>query len=165
MDAYARFFLTFVYAFQNVFRRIESFTFSTRLSRITDALTHGDLSAALDALPDTVGDWAGGTRIATSLETLLKEYDGLLGHNTVILILSDGWDTDPEDRLADALHHLRRRSRAVIWLDPLLSHPNYFDSGPKTHRDSPDVDACRPARDLAGLESLAEALEEIRPPG
>ena len=38
MDLYSRFLLQFLYALQNVFGRVETFTFSTRLTRVTDLL-------------------------------------------------------------------------------------------------------------------------------
>jgi len=38
MDLYSRFLLQFLFAVQSVFRRVETFTFSTRLTRITDHL-------------------------------------------------------------------------------------------------------------------------------
>jgi uncharacterized protein with von Willebrand factor type A (vWA) domain len=36
MDLYSRFLLQFLYALQNVFGRVETFTFATRLTRVTD---------------------------------------------------------------------------------------------------------------------------------
>src|SRR5205085_7304502 len=38
MDLYSRFLLQFLFALQNVFGRVETFTFSTRLTRVTDYL-------------------------------------------------------------------------------------------------------------------------------
>lgn len=164
MDAYSRFFLLFIYAFQDLFRRMETFVFSTQLSRVSDALRRGRLQQALDALPDAVGDWAGGTRIAESLETFLHEHgDTLLGPRTVVIIVSDGWDTGGPEVLDETLRTLRLRCRQILWLDPLQGHPGYFASAAGAHSDSRWIDHCLPARDLRSLKALATVLQNARP--
>tara|TARA_B100002049_G_scaffold231658_1_gene209728 strand:+ start:1137 stop:2318 length:1182 start_codon:yes stop_codon:yes gene_type:complete len=163
MDAYSRFFLCFVHAFGQVFRSIESFVFSTRLSRVSQALAQGRVESALARLADTVEDWAGGTRIATSLEAFLfRHADSMLDRNTVVMIVSDGWDSDEPARLQAALKQLRGRCRALIWLDPLMDHPRYFTSALGVQHDSPHVDLCAPARDLDGLVRLGDRLSRER---
>lgn len=163
MDAYSRFFLCFVHAFAQAFSSVESFVFSTRLSHVRAALARGRLEDALAVLPDTVADWAGGTRIATSIETYLARFaDTQLGRNTVVMIVSDGWDTDPPERLHAALARLRARCRALIWLDPLMDHPRFFASARGVQHDSPHVDICAPARNIAALQALGERLARER---
>ena len=49
----------------------ETFTFGTRLTRITKELRHRDVDAALAAISDTVDDADGGTRIARLSHRLL----------------------------------------------------------------------------------------------
>lgn len=159
MDAYSRFFLQFVFEFQNLFRRMETFVFSTRLSRVTSALRRGRLAQALDALPETVEDWAGGTRISESIDYFMHQYgDALLSRHTVVIIVSDGWDTGSVAALDQSLRELRRRCRQILWLDPLKGHPGYFSSGAGAHTDSRWVDHCLAARDLQSLQTVADAL-------
>jgi uncharacterized protein with von Willebrand factor type A (vWA) domain len=62
MDLYSRFLLQFLFALQNVFGRVETFIFSTRLTRITDLLRGRSYRQVLRRLTD-VRDWSGGTRI------------------------------------------------------------------------------------------------------
>lgn len=160
MDAYSRFFLQFIYTFQDLFRRMETFVFSTQLSQVTQALCRGSLDQALDDLPDAVSDWAGGTRIGASLSQFMREHgETMLGRNTVVMVVSDGWESDNPGALDAILRSLRQRCRQLIWLDPLLDHPRYFASAAGVHTDSRWIDHCLPARDLASLEKLAKALK------
>lgn len=164
MDAYSRFFLCFIHAFAFVFRSVESYVFSTELSRVTDTLARaGSIEAGLARLPGTVEDWAGGTRIARALETFMHRFaDYQLDRNTVVMIVSDGWDSDKPERLQAVLKRLRGRCRALIWLDPLMGHPRFFSTALGAQHESPHVDLCAPARNLAGLEALVERLSRER---
>lgn len=163
MDAYSRFFLCFIHAFARVFKSVESFVFSTRLSRVTDALARGQLEQALAVLPETVEDWAGGTRIGDSLARYMTRYaDAQLDHNTIVMIVSDGWDSGERRVLEDALGRLRARCRALIWLDPLMDHPGYFSTALGVQYESRHVDLCAPARNLDALAELADRLSRER---
>lgn len=164
MDAYSRFFLCFIHAFARVFRSVESYVFSTELSRVTDTLARSaSVEAGLARLPDSVEDWAGGTRIASALETFMQRFaDQQLDRNTVVMIVSDGWDSDKPERLQAVLKRLRGRCRALVWLDPLMGHPRFFSTALGAQHDSPYVDLCAPTRNLAGLEALVERLSRAR---
>ena len=63
MDLYSRFLIQFIYAFQTVYRRIETFVFSTSLHRITDQLKEQSMDEAVARLSENVPDWSGGTKI------------------------------------------------------------------------------------------------------
>lgn len=164
MDAYSRFFLCFIHAFARVFRSLESYVFSTELSRVTETLARaGSIEAGLARLPDSVDDWASGTRIASALDTFMQRFgDYQLDRNTVVMIVSDGWDSDRPEQLQHALKRLRGRCRALIWLDPLMGHPRFFSTALGAQHESPYVDLCAPARNLAGLEALVERLSRQR---
>ena len=67
MDLYSRFLLQFLYALQNVFGRVETFTFATRLTRVTEQLKGPSYQLALRRLTE-VRDFSGGTRIGESIQ-------------------------------------------------------------------------------------------------
>jgi uncharacterized protein with von Willebrand factor type A (vWA) domain len=124
MDLYSRFLVQFIFAFQNVYQRIETFVFGTRLHRITHELKEKEFSVALDKLSHKVNDWSGGTRIGESLQQFCDQYGArLLDDDTLVLILSDGWDTGDTDMLQTAMAYLQRRSHRLIWLNPLAGNP------------------------------------------
>jgi len=72
MDLYSRFLLQFLYALQNVFGRVETFTFATRLTRVSDLLRGPSYKRALRRLTE-VRDWSGGTRIGEAIRDFNKE--------------------------------------------------------------------------------------------
>src|SRR5687767_11693118 len=127
MDLYSRFLLQVLYALQHAFARVETFVFSTRLVRISDALSNDSYRAALDALVrvEGSGGWSGGTKIGESLEALRVGWPRLFDRRTAVIILSDGWETGDPDVLASALRDLHRRAGRIIWLNPLLGSPAY----------------------------------------
>lgn len=125
MNLYSRFLLQFIYVLQNVFARVETFTFSTRLTRITDHLKKRPYGEVLRRLRD-VRDWSGGTRIGESLADFNHHWAGpLLDRSTIVIVVSDGWDTGDPDLLAGELLKIKRRAGRLIWLNPLLGNPAY----------------------------------------
>ena len=109
MDLYSRFLLQFVFALQSVFSRVETFTFATRLTRATEYLKARSYRQALRRLTE-VRDWSGGTRIGESLATFNREWPHLVDRRTIVIVLSDGWDTGEPDLLATELMRIKRRA-------------------------------------------------------
>jgi len=157
MDLYSRLLILFLYALQNQLGRMETFVFSTRLHRITDELRGHAFDAALGRLGD-VRDWSGGTKIGESLRTFAVEWRRLLDRDTVVIVLSDGWDTGEPAILSDALVQIHRRAGKVIWLNPLLGSPDYQPLTQGMVAALPHVDAFLPAHNLDSLRTLARHL-------
>jgi uncharacterized protein with von Willebrand factor type A (vWA) domain len=159
MDLYSRFLIQFIYALQHAVGRVETFVFSTGLSRITGALARDDIHAALDDVARRVPDWSGGTKIGRSLRRFLDEHGaGVLDGRTVAIIISDGWDTGEVDVLAAAMAELQRRAARVIWLNPLLASPGYEPICAGMRVALPYVDIFAPAHNLESLRRLERYL-------
>jgi hypothetical protein len=158
MDIYSRFLLQFLFALQNSFARVETFVFSTALSRVTGTLTGERYDAALARLSAAVGGWSGGTRIGASLAAFNAEWARLVDRRTVVVILSDGWDTGDPEQLGDELRTIARRAGRVIWLNPLLGSPSYEPLTRGMQAALPHVDVFAPAHNLASLRDLARHL-------
>jgi uncharacterized protein len=157
MDLYSRFLLQFLYALQNVFGRVETFTFATRLTRVSDLLRGPSYKGALRRLTE-VRDWSGGTRIGESIREFNQTWGHLLDRRTVVLLLSDGWDTGDPDVLAQEMLTLKRRAARVIWLNPLLGNPSYEPLTRGMAAALPLVDHFAAAHNLASLRELAGHL-------
>ena len=158
MDLYSRFLLQFLYALQNVFGRVETFTFSTRLTRVTDHLKGRPYRQVLKRLSD-VRDWSGGTRIGECLAEFNLDWGRrLLNRDTIVLVLSDGWDTGDPDLLAGELLKIKRRAARLIWLNPLLGNPAYQPLTRGMAAALPILDRFAPAHNLASLRELAGQL-------
>jgi uncharacterized protein with von Willebrand factor type A (vWA) domain len=159
MDSYSRFLLQFIYAFQNSLGRVESFVFSTSLTRVTDYFKNEEISQALDRIAQEVHDWSGGTRIGQSLRTFNREYGRrLVDHNTIVLILSDGLDTGDAEVLGEAMEELSERACKVIWLNPLLGSQDYRPLARGMSTALPHVDVFAPAHNLSSLQELGRHL-------
>ncbi|HEX4683828.1 MAG TPA: VWA domain-containing protein [Gemmatimonadaceae bacterium] len=159
MDLYTRFLLQVLYALQHAFARIETFAFSTRLARISDALSRNEYRDALDRLADERdAGWSGGTRIGESLAGFVKDWSSLLNRRTVVLILSDGWDTGAPEVLSDALAVIHRRAGRVVWLNPLLGNRGYEPRTRGMQAALPHVDILAPGHNLESLERLGVML-------
>ncbi|HET7340356.1 MAG TPA: VWA domain-containing protein [Methylomirabilota bacterium] len=157
MDLYSRFLLQFLFALQHVFARVETFTFSVRLTRVTDLLRARSYREVLRRLQD-VRDWSGGTRIGESLAEFNRHWTHLVDRRTIVIVLSDGWDTGDPDVLATELLRIKRRAGRVIWLNPLLGNPSYEPLTRGMAAALPLVDHFAAAHNLAALRDLADRL-------
>lgn len=159
MDPYARFLLAFILSLGRAARRAEVFAFNTSLTRLTPWLVPGRLGPTLDRLAAGVPDWSGGTRIGESLADFVARYkDGLLGGDTIVVVLSDGLDRGDPALLAGAMRAIRARVRKVIWLNPLLGDPRYRPLARGMEAALPFVDHLAPAHNLESLERLLPLL-------
>jgi uncharacterized protein len=160
MDLYSGFLLQFIYALQRVLGRVESFVFSTQLTRVTGYFRTSDIFAALERVSKEVPDWSGGTQIGRSLETFNERFAStLVDGRTIVIILSDGLDTGEPEPIGRAVQALRQRARRVIWLNPLLGHAGYAPLARGMSSALPYVDVFAPAHNLASLQKLGNHLE------
>lgn len=158
MDVYARLFLRFSRILMTVFQRSDAFVFNTQLNELASGyarLTEADFERVLNAYGK---GWLGGTRIAQSLETFNDEHlNQRVDSKTVVLIFSDGCDTDPPATLAHAVSKIQRRAGKLIWVNPLLGR---FEPGEADRYMDPVVPFTDHYCSAHNLQSLLE-LERV----
>ncbi len=159
MERYTRVLLQFLYVITNRLDRVETFVFSTRLTRITRQLRRRDIDEALAEAARVVHDWGGGTRIGEVLKTFNYVWSRrVLGQGAVVLIISDGWDRGDIELLAREMARLQRSCHRLIWLNPLLGSPSYQPLTRGMQAALPYIDDFLPVHNLASLEQLGRVL-------
>lgn len=138
--------------------RPEVFAFSTSLTRLTAVLSHRSAEAALDRANARVTDRYGGTFIGRSLNALLTPAHGNALRGAVVIIASDGWDSDPPAVLEHALTRLRRRAHRVVWLNPRAAQPDYQPLTGSMAAALPFCDAFLPGNTLTALQEVLAML-------
>jgi uncharacterized protein with von Willebrand factor type A (vWA) domain len=161
MSMYSLLFLRFARGLVTAFRDAAAFACHTRLVPITEALRQPDGQRLAESLALISLGWSGGTRLGESLASFNREHGRLLGHGAVVIIVSDGLDTGPPERLAAALTQIRGRARRLIWLNPLLGRPGYEPRSGAMQAALPHLDLFAPANDLQSLAALEPILAEL----
>jgi len=165
MSEYTRLFLHFLHAITDARKRVSVFLFGTRLTNVTRALRERDPDEALASCSSSVEDWAGGTRIATSLHTFNKLWARrVLGQGAIVLLISDGLEREADDKLAFEMDRLHRSCRRLIWLNPLLRFGGFEPKAQGIKMMLPHVDEFRPVHNLSSMQALVKALSSPIPP-
>ena len=161
MDIYTLMILQFVHALKRADRRTEIFFFSTDLFRRTDQFDLRDFSAAISQLPESISDWAGGTRIGHCLGLFNENYARrMLSGKDIVMIFSDGWDRGEIDLLETQMALLKRKAYKIIWLNPLIGTQDYQPICQGMKAALPFVDYFLPLADLQDLHFLSRTLEK-----
>jgi uncharacterized protein with von Willebrand factor type A (vWA) domain len=159
MSQYTRLFLHFLHAVTDARKRVATFLFGTRLTNVTRALKAKDPDEALAACAASVADWSGGTRIAASLQAFNKLWARrVLTQGAIVLLITDGLERDPDDRLSFEIDRLHRSCRRLIWLNPLLRFSGFEARAKGIRTILPHVDELRP---IHNLESMAELVRVL----
>ena len=162
MEPYSRALVLFLQAAVSAGRKVEAFTFGTRLTRLTPFLGGYDPEASLQRAARAVPDWAGGTRIGDNLKAFNDLYGRRgLTRGAVVVIVSDGWERGDVTTLAAEMARRRRRCHSIIWVNPLKGTVGYEPLAAGMAAALPYVDVFLPGHNLAALESLAEALRQV----
>lgn len=162
MELYSRTLLHFAHALTRRNAHVESFLFSTRLSRVTMALRSPRADAAIAAASRSVHDWSGGTRIGSALRTFQQRWRRALHGGPVVLLISDGWDRGDPLVLRNEIARLRRTCHRLIWLNPLIGTENYAPLTQGLQAALPLVDDFLPVRTLRDVQDLALHLNSIQ---
>jgi uncharacterized protein with von Willebrand factor type A (vWA) domain len=136
----------------------EVFAFATTLTRLTTILGQRSTESAIEQASAKVLDRFGGTRIATNVRALLTSHHGGQLRGAIVIIASDGWDSDTVEQLAAAMARLRRRAFRVIWINPRAAAPGFEPRVATMAAALPYCDALLPANNF---QSLAEVIMEI----
>lgn len=160
MREHSSFFLFLLKGMLSAAANVEVFIFHTRLVRLSGTLNaqHGAMKTLEKFAMQTQGV-GGGTRIAGCLADFMRLYGSrILGGRSTLLVISDGYDSDNSDRLAQTLAMLRRRVPRLFWLSPALGGDQLPAalSGARQH-----ISALAAARSIADIDLLPEQWRKI----
>jgi uncharacterized protein len=156
---YSRMFLHFLHALASDRERVTVFLFGTRLTNVTRDLARRDLDEAVGKVSRAVKDWSGGTRIGTSLKEFnYKWARRVLTQGAHVLLMTDGLDREDIATLSHEMERLRRQSKRIVWLNPLLRFDGFRALAGGVRAMMPHVDEFRPVHSLDSLADLAHAL-------
>ncbi len=158
MDRYARLLLQLVFAVGQQTKRVETFVFSTAVTRVTRELSAPSFPEALNRIGRAVNHWSGGTRIGESIRRVNTTYEHLEDRFTTVILLSDGWETGEPRELARELARMRLRVRNLLWLNPLAGSQDFQPLARGLQAAMPYVDHFVPASSVEHLKRLPALL-------
>ena len=84
-----------------------------------------------------------------------------MGRRTVVLLISDGLETGSPEQLETELGWLKRNSRSLLWLNPMLRFEEYQPKASGAAVLHKKVDGMLAIHNLAHLEDLAHGLGQL----
>lgn len=141
----------------------EAFVFATRLTRLTPVLRRSGPGSGTDAALRRAGrtapDWSGGTRIGHALADFNNRYGRRgLARGAVVVIFSDGWDSEAPAAVAREMARLRRLAHRIVWVNPRKASPGYAPLAGGMAAALPHCDAFVSGHSLAALAEVVEAI-------
>jgi len=162
MAVYARVFLAFLKGLMTADCQTDAYLFHTRLVRITEALRDKDSLRAVNRMSLLAQGFGGGTRIGGNLAAFNAQYaKRLVSGRSVVLILSDGFDTDPAEVIGAELARLKKRGCRIVWLNPLKGWQGYQPVAAGMAAALPHLDLFAAANTLESLAALEPELERL----
>jgi uncharacterized protein len=136
----------------------EAFAFATKLTRLTSVLAHKSPEAAIQQATERVADRFGGTRIASNIRALIASRHGGSIRGAIVIIASDGWDSEGPHELAKVMARLHRMAYQVIWLNPRAAAPGFAPRVGAMAAALPYCDHVLPAHNLRALSDVVSAI-------
>lgn len=162
MSLYSFLFLRFARGIVNAFKDADVFVYHTRLLHVTHALRERDMRKAREKLALMSAGWAGGTRIGECLWLFNRDYGRrLVNSRSLVIIISDGYDTGEPEALAEQLRQLKQRAKKIIWLNPLLGRDGYEPTARGMQAALPLIDLFTSAHNLESLLQLEPDLMRL----
>ena len=162
MLVYARPFLAFLAGMMRADPTSDAYLFHTRLVRISDALREEDPLRMLNRVTLLADGIGGGSRIGAALAQFAQgDARRFVDGRSVVVILSDGYDSDPPAVIGAALAKLKKRGCRILWLNPLKGWARYEPSAGAMAAALPHLDLFAAANTLADLAALEGELSRL----
>lgn len=162
MSLYSFLFLRFARGIVEAFKDADAFVYHTRLVHVTDALRERDMNKAKEKLALMSSGWSGGTRIGECLQLFNRDYGRrIVNSRSVVMIVSDGYDTGEPETLVQQLQQLKQRAKKIVWLNPLLGRDGYEPIAEGMKAALPLLDLFASAHNLESLLKLESDLIKL----
>jgi len=162
MSVYSYLFLRFARGILGAFKDADAYAFHTRLIHIGETLRERNRQHLIEKMALISSGWEGGTRIDKSLAEFNRRYArNVLNGRTIVIIVSDGYDTGEPEALVAQLSRIKRRTRRLIWVNPLLGQESYTPSTQCMKAALPLLDLFAPGNNLASLAALEVPLSTL----
>lgn len=162
MNVYSKIFLAFLSALMRNDKNTDAYLFHTELVRVTDALRDENTGRSMEKLSLLANGFGGGSRIGHSIKKFSKTYARrFVNSRSVVMILSDGYDSNNVNDLVKALTNLKKRGCKIIWLNPLKGWKDYAPVTASMAASLPYLDLFSAANTLNDLAALDEELEKL----
>jgi uncharacterized protein with von Willebrand factor type A (vWA) domain len=162
MSLYTTVFTRFIHGVIHGFGESDAFLCHTRLVQIADAMRERHPQRAIDRLSLLAEGVGGGTRIGECLAQFNHWHaKRVLTSRTVLMIVSDGYDTGEPGALGTAMSALHKRCRRIVWLNPMIGWAGYEPVARGMREALPHVDLFAPAHNLESLSRLEPYLAKL----
>lgn len=162
MKPYAQVLLQFVKGLVGAASQTEAFVFHTHLVKVSDAMREADPIRAMTRLSLMTAGYGGGTRIACALRRFNEAYaQSCLNSRSAVLVISDGYDTEAPEALAQELRRMRRKAPRILWLNPLAGQQSVNERPAALSAALSLLDFHAPAGTLVDLLALEEELAKL----
>ena len=162
MSVYAQVFLAFIAGLMRADPKADAYLFHTRLVRITETLRDKDAIRAIGRMSLIADGFGGGSKIGGCLGRFAVTYaKRFVDSRSVVVIMSDGYDTDQPQEISEALKKLRKRGCRIIWLNPLKGWRIYAPVSAGMKSALPHLDLFASANTLSDLAALEGELARI----
>ena len=159
MEIYSVFLLNFLHLInQNHRLKIEVFVFSTEMQPLTEYFRLKNFRNMLNNVSLHFSGWSGGTKIGRAIESLNDTYAAAVSSKTLVTIMSDGWDTGDSSLLDREMARLKRRAKAIVWINPLKADPAYEPLAIGMATARPYCDTFISGHSIQSLEEFAGLL-------
>ncbi|MCZ2103207.1 MAG: VWA domain-containing protein [Burkholderiales bacterium] len=170
MERYARLLLAFLHCAtartqvggRGLAVRRDVFAFGTHLTDLNPSFRLADTDDMLLQAGQAIQDFAGGTKLGLSLASLREHHwRRLVGRRTLVLIVTDGLDTGEPADLEKELAWLKRHTRKILWLNPLLRFDGYQPSARGASVLHQAADGMVAVHNVTRLQELASAIASL----
>ncbi len=162
MERYTRILLHFMHTLAGSLYQVESFVYSTDITRITRQIRQKNVDDALEDIGQTVLQWGGGTMTGECLRGFNWVWSRrVLGRGAIVILITDGWDRGDIPQLHREMARLKLACKRLIWLNPLLDVPEYEPLTRGAQALLPYVHDFLPITNLSNLEVIVKALQNL----
>ena len=158
MEPYARIYLHLLRgAVQAI--KAEAFVFATHLTRLTRQLSTTHTEVAYRKAAEAANDWSGGTRIGHAIRVFIDDFGQRgMARGAVVVIVSDGWESDRPELLDEAMARLSRLAHHIIWVNPRKAAESFQPLTGGMAAALPYVDTFLSGHSLRALNDVMAAI-------